>query len=199
MRQPGGNVTGFSMFEFSLGGKWLNLLKEIAPSLKRVAVMFNPPTAPYFKFFVPVFDAAAGSLGVQVIPLPMLTQSDIEPALTEFAREPNGGLMLLGDSFPRPHYKEIADLAARYRLPSIAPNGLASVGGLMDYGPAFDTVRYYTQAATYVDRILKGAKAGDLPVQAPTNYKLIINLKTARALGLNVPLPLRGLADEVIE
>jgi putative ABC transport system substrate-binding protein len=199
IRQPGGNVTGFSSHEFSLGGKWLNLLKEIAPGLKRVAVMFNPDTVPYFKFFVPVFDAAAGLLGVQVIPLPILTASDIEPALTEFAREPNGGLMLLGDSFPRPHYKEIVDLAGRYRLPSIAPVGLTSVGGLMDYGPAFDTARYFAQAATYVDRILKGAKPGDLPVQAPTNYKLIINLKTAKALGLNVPLPLRGLADEVIE
>jgi putative ABC transport system substrate-binding protein len=181
MRQPGGNVTGFSLFEFSLAGKWLNLLKEIAPGLKRVAVMFNPPTAPLFKFFVPVFDAAAGPLGVQVIYLPVLTASDIEPALTEFAREP------------------IADLAGRYRLPSIAPFNLASVGGLMDYGPSFDLSRHFVQAATYVDRILRGAKPGDLPVQAPTNYKLIINLKTAKALGLNMPLPLRGLADELIE
>jgi putative ABC transport system substrate-binding protein len=199
MRQPGGNVTGFSLHEFSLGGKWLNLLKEIAPGLKRVAVLFSPGAAPYFKFYLPVFDAAAGPLGVQVIPSPVLTESDIQTALTEFAREPNGGLMLLGDSFPRPHYKEIADLAGRYRLPSIAPSDLAGAGGLMDYGPAFDMARYYGQAATYVDRILKGAKPGDLPVQAPTNYKLIINLKTAKALGLNVPLPLRGLADEVIE
>jgi putative ABC transport system substrate-binding protein len=199
IRQPGGNVTRFSMFEFSLGGKWLNLLKEIAPALKRVAVMFNPGTAPYFKFFVPVFDAAAGPLGVQVITLPVLTESDIEPALTEFAREPNGGLMLNTDSFTRPHFKEIADLAGRYRLPSIASFDLASVGGLMDYGPAFDLARHFAQAATYVDRILKGARPGDLPVQTPTNYKLIINLKTAKALGLNVPLPLRGLADEVIE
>jgi putative ABC transport system substrate-binding protein len=199
MRQPGGNVTGFSMHEFSLGRKWLNLLKEIAPGLKRAAVMFNPGTAPYFKFFLPVFDAAAGPLGVQVITLPVLTESDIEPALTEFAREPSGGLMLFNDSFTRPHYKEIADLAVRYRLPSIAPSDLAGAGGLMDYGPNFDLARHFAQAATYVDRILKGAKPGDLPVQAPTNYKLIINLKTAKALGLNVPLPLRGLADQVIE
>jgi putative ABC transport system substrate-binding protein len=199
IRQPGGNVTGFSTHEFSIGGKWLNLLKEIAPGLKRVAVLFNPGTAPYFKFYLPVFDAAAGLLGVQVITLPVLSESDIEPALMEFAREPNGGLMLLGDSFPRPHYKEIADLAGRYRLPSIAPSDLAGAGGLMDYGPAFDQARHFAQAATYVDRILRGAKPGDLPVQAPTNYKLIINLKTAKALGLNVPLPLRGLADEVIE
>jgi putative ABC transport system substrate-binding protein len=199
MRQPGGNVTGFSMNEFSIGGKWLNLLKEIAPGLKRVAVMFNPGAAPYFKFYLPVFDAAAGLLGVQVITLPVLTESDIEPALTEFAREPNGGLMLVGDSFTRPHYKEIADLAGRSRLPSIDSNGFASAGGLMDYGPTFDLARHFAQAATYVDRILKGEKPGDLPVQAPTNYKFVLNLKTAKALGLNVPLPLRGLADEVIE
>jgi putative tryptophan/tyrosine transport system substrate-binding protein len=199
MRQPGGNVTGFSLFEFSLGGKWLNLLKEIAPGLKRVAVMFNPGTAPYFKFFVPVFDAAAPPLDVQVIRVPVLTDSDIEPALTEFAREPNGGLMLLGDSFPRLHHKEIADLAGRYRLPSIAPGDFASVGGLMDYGPNIDLARHYAQAATYVDRILKGAKPGDLPVQAPTKYKLVINLKTAKALGIDVPARLLASADEVIE
>jgi putative tryptophan/tyrosine transport system substrate-binding protein len=199
MRQPGGNITGFSLFEFSLGGKWLNLLLEIAPGLKRVAVMFNPGTAPYFKFFLPVFDAVAPTIIVQVITLPVLTQSDIETTLAEFAREPNGGLMLLGDSFTRLHRKEIADLAGRYRLPSIAPIDLASVGGLMDYGPSFDLARHYEQAATYVDRILKGAAPGDLPVQTPTKYKLTLNLKTAKGLGLNVPLPLLGLADEVLE
>jgi putative ABC transport system substrate-binding protein len=199
MRQPSGNITGFSLFEFSLGGKWLNLLKEIAPSLKRVAAMFNPGTAPYFKFFVPVFDATAPSLSLQVITLPVMTESDIEPALMEFAREPDGGLMLLGDSFTRLHNKEIADLAMRYRLPSIAPIDLASVGGLMDYGPSVDLARHYGQAAIYVDRILKGAAPGELPVQTPTKYKLAVNLKIAKALGLNVPLPLLGLADEVIE
>jgi putative ABC transport system substrate-binding protein len=199
MRRPGGNVTGFSLFEFSLGSKWLNLLKEIAPDLKRVAVMFNPGTAPFFKFFVPVFDAAAPPLSLQVIRVPVLTESDIEPALTEFAREPNGALMLLGDSFPRLHYKEIADLAGRYRLPSIAPVDLTSVGGLMDYGPSFDLARHYAQAATYVDHILKGAKPGDLPVQTPTNYKLTINLKTAKALALTVPSGLLAIADAVIE
>jgi putative ABC transport system substrate-binding protein len=199
MRQPGGNATGFSLLEFSVGSKMLSLLKEIAPSLKRVAVLFNPDTAPYFRFYLPVLDTAAGLLGVQVITLPVLTESDIEPALTEFAREPNGGLMLVGDSFTRLRHKEIADLTGRYRLPSIAPVGLAVAGGLMDYGPNFDLARHFGQAATYVDRILKGAKPGDLPVQTPTNYKLVVNLKTAKALGLNVPLPVRGLADELIE
>jgi putative ABC transport system substrate-binding protein len=198
MRQPGGNVTGFSLNEFSLGGKWLNLLKEIAPRLERFGVMFNPGTFPYFKFYAPVFDAAARQLGVEVVALPVLTEPDIEPTLTEFAREPNGGLML-GDSFTRLHLREIVDLAGCYRLPSIGTTGCAAAGGLMDYGPAFDLARHFGQAATYVDNILKGAKPGDLPVQTPTRYKLVVNLKTAKALGLNVPLPLRGLADEVIE
>ena len=199
MRQPGGNITGFSLFEFSLGSKWLNLLKEIAPGIKRIALMFNPGTAPYFKFFAPIFDAAAPPLGVQVIALPVLTELDIEPILMEFAREPDSGLVLIGDSFTRLHSRKIANLAGRYRLPSIAPIDLANVGGLMDYGPSFDVARHYEQAATYVDRILKGAAPGDLPVQTPTKYKLTLNLNTAKALGLNVPLPLLGLADEVIE
>ena len=197
IRQPGGNVTGFISNEFSLGSKWLNLLKEIAPGLKRVAVLFNPDMVPYFKFFLPVFDAAVGPLGVQVITLAVLTESDIQPALREFAREPNGGLMLLGDSFTRLHHKEIVDLASRYRLPSIAPADLAVAGGLMDYGPNF--ARHFGQAASYVDRILRGAKPGDLPVQAPTKYEMVINLKTAKALGLDIPPTIYALADEVIE
>lgn len=119
--------------------------------------------------------------------------------MTEFAREPNGGLMLLGDSFTRLHIKEIADLAGRYQLPSINGSDLAGAGGLMDYGPSFDLGSHYEAAAVYVDGILKGARPGELPVQTPTKYKLVVNLKTAKALGLNVPLPLLGLADEVIE
>jgi putative tryptophan/tyrosine transport system substrate-binding protein len=136
--------------------------------------MFNPGTYPYVNFFVPVFDAAARQLGVKVVPLPVLTEPDIEPALTEFAREPNGGLMM-GDSFTRLHYKKIVDLANRYRVPSISSHELASAGGLMDYGPGFDLARHFGQAATYVDRILKGAKPGDLPVQTPSNYRLVIS------------------------
>jgi putative ABC transport system substrate-binding protein len=199
MRQPGGNVTGFSLFEFSLGSRWLSLLKDVAPGLKRIAVMFNPGTTPISKFFVPVVDAAAPPLGVQVTYLPVHTESEIEPALTEFARAPSGGLTLLGGSFLRLHHKEIADLAVRYRLPSIGSTGFAIAGGLMDYGPTFDLARHYAQAATYVDRILKGANPGDLPVQTPTNYKLVLNLRTAKALGLTVPDGLVLAADEVIE
>jgi putative tryptophan/tyrosine transport system substrate-binding protein len=199
MQQPGGNITGFSLYEFSLGGKWLNLLKEIAPSLKRVAVMFNPGTAPYIKFFLPVFDATVPSLGLQLVTLPVLTESDIERAVMQFVREPNGGLMLLGDSFPRLHIKVIAELAGRYRLPSIAPINLANLGGLMDYGPSSDLAHHFRQAAIYVDRILKGAAPGALPIQSPTKYKLVVNLKTAKSLGLTVPASLLAAADEVIE
>jgi putative ABC transport system substrate-binding protein len=200
VRQPAGNLTGFSLLEFSLGGKWLSLLKEIAPGLARIAVMFNPETAPYIKFLMQVIESAAPLLGVQVTAAPIRASADIEPALAGFARQPNGGLILQGDSSARSHLKLIADLAGRYRLPSISNTAdFAKEGGLMDYGPNIDRAGQYRQAATYVDRILKGAKAGDLPIQAPTNYRFVINLKTAKALGLTVPLPLLGLADQVIE
>jgi putative ABC transport system substrate-binding protein len=199
MRQPGGNTTGFSLFEFSVGGKWLDLLKEIAPRLARVAFMFSPDTAPYSKFFMPVMEAAATSLGMQLIAEPIGAAAEIEPALTRLARQPNGGLMMPGDSFTRLHQTLIA-LEGRYRLPSIAgTTDFAKDGGLMDYGPYVGVDRQYRQAATYIDRILKGAKPGDLPVQAPTQYRLVINMKTAKALGLTVPLSLLGRADEVIE
>jgi putative ABC transport system substrate-binding protein len=200
MRQPGGNITGFSFIEFSLAGKWLNLLKEIAPDLKRIGVIYNPPTLPYFKFYSPVLDAAAPSLGVQVIALPVLTDTDIEPAIMQFARGPNAGLLVLGDSFSRLHQKEIADLAGQHRLPSIGGTmNFAKDGGLIQYGPRSGLEGQFGQAATYVDRILRGAKPGDLPVQAPTKYELVINAKTAKALGLTVSNQLQLLADEVLE
>jgi putative ABC transport system substrate-binding protein len=199
-RQPGGNVTGFSLFEFSLGGKWADLLKQLAPRLARIAFMFNPDTAPYARFFTPVIEAAATSLGVQLTTAPVRAAADIETALALFARQPNGGLLLQGDSFTRLHQSLIADLAGRYRLPSIAPGpDFAKQGGLMDYGPFGGVDDQYRHAATYVDRILKGSKPGDLPVQAPTKYRLVINMKTAKALGLDVPLQLEQLADEMIE
>jgi putative ABC transport system substrate-binding protein len=200
MRQPGSNATGFSLFEFSIGGKWLDLLKEIAPGLARVAFMFNPDTAPYSKFFMPVMEAAATSLGMQLIAETIGAPAEIEPALTRFARQPNTGLMMLGDSFTRLHQKLIADLAGRYRLPSVAGSiDFAKDGGLMDYSPFVGVDAQYRQAATYVDRILKGAKPADLPVQAPTKYRLVINMKTAKALGLTVSLRLLGVADDLIE
>jgi putative ABC transport system substrate-binding protein len=198
--KPGGNLTGFTMFEFSVGGKWVDLLKEIAPSLARVAVMFNPDTSPQSKFFMRSVEAAAPSHGVQPIATPVRTTTDIEAALQNFSREPNGGLILPTDTFTRLRSKLIAELAERHRLPSIsAYDGFAKDGGLMYYGASINLLDQFRQAASYVDRILKGEKPGDLPVQRAVKYTLVVNLKTAKALGLSVPLPLTGLADEVIE
>jgi ABC-type uncharacterized transport system substrate-binding protein len=198
--KPGGNLTGFSLFEFSVGGKWVDLLKEIAPGLARVGVMFNPDTAPQSKFFMRSVEEAAPSLGVQAIAVPVRATADIEPAIESFARVPNGGLILPTDTFTRLRYKLIIELASRYRLPAMSSQPeFIKDGGLMYYGASINLVDQFRQAASYVDRILKGAKPGDLPVQRGDKYTLAINLKTARALGLTVPLPLLGLADEVIE
>jgi putative ABC transport system substrate-binding protein len=198
--KPGGNVTGFSHYEFSIGSKWLDLLKEVAPNLARVAVMFNPDTSPQSKFFIRSIEAASPSLGVQPIPVSVRATADIEPVVESFAREPNGGLILPPDIFIGLRNQLIADLAVRHRLPSISAHlQFPKDGGLMYYGVVSNLIDQYRQAATYVDRILKGTNPGDLPVQGADKYTLIINLKTAEAVGLSVPLPLLGLADEVIE
>ena len=198
--KPGGNLTGFSMYEFSIGSKWVDLLKAAAPGLARVAVMFNPDTSPQSKFFMRSVEAAAPSLGVQAIAVSVRATADIEPAVESFARQPNGGLILPTDTFIRLRGKLIADLAARHRLPAISAEGdFAKDGGLMYYSAAVNVPDQMRQAAGYVDRILKGAKPGDLPIQRADKYTLIINLKTAKALGLTIPLDLLGLADEVIE
>jgi putative tryptophan/tyrosine transport system substrate-binding protein len=199
MRQPGGNLTGFSYLEFSIGSKWLDLLKQVKPNLARAAVMFNPDSAPYSKYFMPVIEAAALSLGVLATAEMVHSPADIEPALESLARQPDGGLIMLQDSFSRLHGRMIADLAFRFRLPAIGSYDFAKYGGLMVYDSNVDVRDQYRLAASYIDRILKGAKPGDLPVQAPTHYRFVVNLKTAKALGLTVPLPLLGLADEVIE
>jgi putative ABC transport system substrate-binding protein len=200
LTKPGGNLTGFSAYEFSTGGKWLGLLKEAAPGLVRAGVMFNPATAPQSKFFMRSIEAAAASLGIGAIAVPVHAIADIEPAITNFARELNGGLILPTDIFTRLHQKLIVELADRHRLPAISwlPE-FPRDGGLMSYSVTVNTLDQYRQAAGYVDRVLKGAKPGDLPVQQADKYVLIINLKTAKALGLTIPLPLLGLADEVIE
>jgi putative ABC transport system substrate-binding protein len=198
--KPGANLTGFSQYEFSIGGKWLDLLKEAVPGLARVGVMFNPETSPQSKFFMRAVEAAASSLGVKAVMTAVRTTADIEPAFESFAREPNGGLMLPTDSFTRLRLNLIIELANRHRLPAIATTPVfPEQGGLMYYGSNVNLPDQFRQAAGYVDRILKGAKAGDLPVQRADKYTLVINLKTAKALGLNIPLPLTGLADEVIE
>ena len=200
MTKPGGNLTGFSLYEFSVGGKWLDLLKEIAPGLGRVAVMFNPETSPQSKFFMRSIEAAASSLGVKAIATPVRATADIEPALENFARAPNGGLILPGDTFIHLRQKLIVELAGRNRLPAIsAYDDFAKDGGLMHYAAVINVLEQFQQAASYVDRILKGTKPGDLPVQRADKYTLVINMKTAKALGLTVPLPLSGLADELIE
>jgi ABC-type uncharacterized transport system substrate-binding protein len=200
MTKPGGNITGFSMYEVAIGSKWLDLLKEVAPGLTRVAFMFNPEASPQSQFFMRAIEGAAPSLGVQPVAVPVRATADIEAAIENFARAPNGGLILPTDSFILLRFRLIADLAARYRLPSIsAQNQFAREGGLMSYGADINMTNQLRLAASYVDRILKGAKAGDLPIQRADKYALIINLKTAKALGITVPLPLSGLADEIIE
>jgi putative tryptophan/tyrosine transport system substrate-binding protein len=199
LRRPGGNLTGFSQYEFSMGGKWLDLLKQVVHDLARVGVMSNPDTSPQSKFFMRAIEAAAPPLRVRAIAMPVRAIADIEPALASFARQPNGGLMLPTDSFTRLHQMLIADLASRYRLPSVAwHSSFAKDGGLMEYGTSIDAVGQFAQAATYVDRILKGSKPGDLPVQGADKYRLVINLKTAKALGLTIPETLLATADEVI-
>jgi putative ABC transport system substrate-binding protein len=199
-RQPGGNLTGFSLFEFSLGGKWLGLLKNVVPGLVRVAVMFNPETSPQTRFFIPEIEAVAPSLDVQVISMPVRAVADIEPALARFAGAPNSGLILLADVFLIMNESLIADLAGRNRLPAIgSTRGFATAGGLMGYGNIESITNQYRKAATYIDLILKGSKAGDLPVQTADQYTFVVNLKTAKALGLSVPPALLVGADEVID
>ena len=200
LTKPGGNLTGFSAYEFSTGGKWLDLLKEIAPGLARAAVMFNPDTSPQSKFFMRAIETAASSRGVRAIAIQVGAAAEIESVIMSFARESNGGLILPTDTFTSLNQKQIVELADRHRLPAISWNPVfARVGGLMSYSVAVTTLEQYRQAAAYVDRILKGAKPGDLPIQQADKYTFVINLKTAKALGLTVPLPLLGLADEVIE
>ena len=196
--RPGGNVTGFITVEGSLGGKWLELLKEIAPRVNRIAFLLNPATATYAESYLIAFNAAAASVAAEAIVAPVHDRSEFDTVIAAQAREPNSGLIVIADAFTVAYRVEITSLAARYRLPAIYPFRLfAEVGGLLSYG--VDLTDNFRRAATYVDRILKGEKPSELPVQAPTKYELVINLKTAKALGLDVPLFLQQRADEVIE
>ena len=193
--RPGSNVTGFTFTEPTMAGKWLELLKEIAPRVTRVAMLFNPASATYADFWLNPFKAAAPSFAVAA---PVRDTSELESVIAAQAREPNGGLIAMPDSFTDAHRVEITSLAARYRLPAVYPfRFFAEVGGLLSHG--VDRSDNFRRAATYVDRILKGEKAADLPVQTPTKYELVINLKTAKALGLELPPALVARADEVIE
>jgi putative ABC transport system substrate-binding protein len=196
LARPGGNATGFMMSEYSTSGKWLELLKEIAPRVSRVAIIRNPTLTTSVGQFAAI-QGAAGSLGLEVSPIDMREAGEIERAVSAFARTPNGGLIVtsVGSSTQR---SLIIALAARHRLPAVYPfRYQVAGGGLISYGPDIDD--QYRRAAGYIDRIFKGEKAADLPVQAPTKYELVINLKTARALGLDVPPTLLARADEVIE
>jgi putative tryptophan/tyrosine transport system substrate-binding protein len=196
--RPGGNATGFVNVEPAMAGKWLELLKEIAPRVARVAMLFNPATAPYFEYFLNPFMAAAASFAVEAIAAPVRDASELESVVAAHAGARNSSLIVIPDSFMSGHRAEVTSLAARYRLPAVYPfREFVELGGLLSYGN--DRLDSYRRAATYADRILKGAKPSELPVQAPVKFELVINLKTANALGLDVPSHLQQRADEVIE
>jgi len=198
LAHPGGNTTGFSYLEVSIGGKWMNLLKEIAPRITRVACMFNPQRGPYSVGISHFAQEAAQRLGVQYVAAPVFEPTQIEPVVATLAREPNGGLIISPDATTVTHREQIIALTIRYRLPAIFSEQMFAVGGgLVSYGA--DYVDQFRQAASYVDRILRGAKPADLPVQLPSKFYLAINLKTAKAFGLEVPPTLLARADEVIE
>ncbi len=198
LARPGGNATGFAAFEFSLGSKWLEMLKEIAPGTTRVAVLFNPDTAPFARHFVSTLEAAAPAFSVRLTAAPTHTVRDVEDAMAAQSRESGGSLIVLPDNFTFTNRTSVISLAARFRLPAIYAFRVQALdGGLISYGP--ETSDLYRRAASYIDRILRGASPADMPVQQPTKYEMVINLKTAKALGLEVPSFFQQRADEVIE
>jgi putative tryptophan/tyrosine transport system substrate-binding protein len=195
---PGGNATGFTVMEPTVVGKWVELLKEIAPQIARVAILFNPTTATYAEYWLKPFRAVAASFALQAVEAPVHDKSELESVVAAHARQPNGGLIVMPDGFLNVHRAEIVSLTARYRLPAVYPwRFFAELGGLISYGS--EQRDLFLLAATYVDRILRGTKPSELPVQAPVKYELVVNLKTAKALGLDVPPLLQQRADEVIE
>jgi putative ABC transport system substrate-binding protein len=197
LNQPGGNITGFALYETPLGSKWLELLLKIAPRLKRVAIMFNPDTAPV-SVYMPSFETAARSLNVVPIVASVHDDVEIETAIIALGREPRGGLVVLPDVFALARRVPIISAAARNNVPALYwRSDFAKDGGLLSYG--VDQVDTWRRAATYVDRILRGAKPSELPVQFSTKFEMVVNLKTAKALGLSIPLNLLAVADEVIE
>jgi putative ABC transport system substrate-binding protein len=196
--RPGGNATGFAVYEASLGGKWLELLKETVPNVSRVVVIFNPATAPFAEYHLKSINDAATSFGVDVSVAHVHDVSELETVVATQAREPNSGLIVLNEDFMIAHRVEIISLAARYRLPAVYPfRFFAELGGLISYG--VDLNDNFRRAVPYVDRVLRGAKPSELPVQAPVKFELVINLKTAKAMSIEIPLQLKQRADEVIE
>jgi putative tryptophan/tyrosine transport system substrate-binding protein len=197
---PGGNITGFINIEASLSGKWIEILKEILPRVARAALMYNPETATYIAFYQEPFEASARSNGIEPIAAPVRTTADIEHVFDQIGNRPNTGLVLPPDVFvsTKVNLDLIASLAARARLPTIYPyRYMVDAGGLISYG--IDSTDMYRRTPVYVDRILKGAKPADLPVQLPTKFEMAVNLKTAKALGIDIPATLLGGADVVIE
>lgn len=197
--RPGGNITGFTLYEPALGGKWLATLKEIAPATVRAALMANPDTAILQgRLFVPAFEAAAAALSVEAVTADVRSTGDIEAALDSLGQRPGGGLIVVPESFTSTHLELIVRLAAQHRVPAMYPRRqFPASGGLISYGP--DNVDTIRRSAAYIDRIMRGEKPAELPVQAQTKFELVINFKTARALGLTVPNSMQLLADEVIE
>jgi putative ABC transport system substrate-binding protein len=198
LAHPGGNITGFASFEFAIGGKWIELLKQIAPGLAHVTLVFNPDTSPQSRFFFTSLESAAPALGVELSAAPVHAVAEIEQAIETVSRRPNGGLIFPTDNFLTIRRQLIVESAARHRVPAIyALPFFTAIGGLMSYSIDWDS--QFRQAAVYIDRILKGAKPGDLPVQGPTKYSFVINLKAAKALGIEVPTNLLLTADDYIE
>jgi putative ABC transport system substrate-binding protein len=198
LSQPGGNATGFTFIDFPLIGKWLEMIKEIDPKVRHVALMFNPDTTPFYPAFLRELEAANKSLAVELSASPVHDEAEVEAAITALAQEPGGGLIAAPDAFINNHRKAIMTLTERCRLPAIYGfRQFAREGALISYGP--DSADIVRRSAGYVDRILKGERPGDLPVQAPTKYVLVINLKTAKTLGLDIPPALLTHTDEVIE
>jgi putative ABC transport system substrate-binding protein len=197
LSKPGGNITGFTNFEFAMGSKWLELLKEVSPGLSRVAIVLDPENASA-SGFAQIIDAAASSLAMQVVILDARGAAEIAPAIDAFARQSHGGLVIMPGGFTTTNRERIIGLAIKHQLPALYPFRFhVADGGLMSYGA--DNLDLFRRAGNYAHRILKGEKPSDLPVQAPTKFELVINLKTARALGLEVPPMLLARADEVIE
>lgn len=198
--RPGGNTTGFVNIESSLGGKWIELLKELVPKLTRASLIFNPDTASYSAYYLPPFETAARAHGIEPIVAPVRNEADIERTIADLGKARNAGLVAMPDPFTgTAHNLElIITLAARYRVPTVYPyRFMVDAGGLVSYG--IDNLDLFRRAATYVDRILKGTNPADLPVQLPNKFELVLNLKTARTLGIDVPATVLTLADEVIE
>ena len=198
LAHPGGNITGFAFVDFQMVGKWLEILKEVAPDISRAALMFNPDTSPYYYLYLRSFEAEPRSIAAEVTATPVRDTAEIEEAIVKLGREPGSGLIVAPDAFTIVHQHLFIRLAQQHRLPAVYfLRTSVAQGALMSYGP--DVYDNFRRSASYVDRILKGAKPADLPIQQPTKFELAINLKTAKALGLQIPDKLLALADEVVE